>query len=469
MTEEQIRALGPAFAKYLQQFDLCFAHPATFGHFGVYCRGLLSDLDRKSVEPIALASGTAVRTLQEFLRDHQWSFRQVRDILQHAILEDLNNLQTEDPDDLGTIGIVDETSVVKKGNKTPGVQRQWCGAVGKIENCVVTVHLGVARGRYKTLLDAELFLPESWANDPQRCAEAHIPEGMPYLPKWRLALRQILRARAVGYQFSSLTFDEGYGSKPGFLDQLDDWNQAYVGEVPCSFSCFTRPPQEGEPGHRADDLARHSPVFYQQEWQEFALPRQTLGPQQWQARMARVWMRGEGGEGIRERGLIVAHNEQTGETKYMICDVGSSSNLGRCLRVAFQRYPVEHSFRLSKSELGFGHYEGRSYEGLMRHMMLCLVTGGFAAKEAASLRGEKSRGDGGASVPSVERIVSSLAGAVTGLDAVGGVGGNDPVSSASEPNSSAVPSVPQRRSAEGATASQKAKKKEKMSEAQIAL
>src|SRR6516162_10144392 len=154
MTPEQLQRLGPAFAAYLQRFLFCCDYTQTFDLLEVYCRGLLSDLPRKSAEPIALASGTAVRTLQEFLKDHLWSFRQARTTLQEYVAATLPALPA---DDLGTVGVVDETGTVKKGTKTPGVQRQWCGEVGKKENCVVTVHLAVARGRFKTLVDADLF------------------------------------------------------------------------------------------------------------------------------------------------------------------------------------------------------------------------------------------------------------------------------------------------------------------------
>ena len=143
MTAEQIRALGPAFAAYPRRFEPCFVDSSTVEHRHTYCRGLLSDLPRKSVEPIALAAGTAVRTLQEFLRDHVWDHRRMRDCLHGRLAQRLAELLG---DDLGTVGLLDETSVVKQGTKTPGVQRQWCGAVGKRENYIVTVHLGVAGG-----------------------------------------------------------------------------------------------------------------------------------------------------------------------------------------------------------------------------------------------------------------------------------------------------------------------------------
>src|SRR5207245_11003907 len=105
---------------------------------GVDWRGLLSELDRKTCEPIALAAGIPVRTLQEFLRDHAWSEDRARDLLGQHVAATLADL----PDDgTGTIGILDETGVAKKGSKTPGVQRQHCGELGKQENCIVTVHL----------------------------------------------------------------------------------------------------------------------------------------------------------------------------------------------------------------------------------------------------------------------------------------------------------------------------------------
>jgi SRSO17 transposase len=179
MTPEQIEALGPAFTDYLRQYLFCCEYTQTFDLLNVYCRGLLSDLPRKSAEPIALASGTAVRTLQEFLKDHAWSYRLARDTLQEHVAATLAHVPG---DDLGTVGVVDETATAKKGPQTPGVQRQGCGGRGKADNGVVTVHLGVARGRYKTLVDGEPLLPQSWDHDRDRCREAGIPDDVRYRP-----------------------------------------------------------------------------------------------------------------------------------------------------------------------------------------------------------------------------------------------------------------------------------------------
>src|SRR5271154_6249009 len=160
MDVAQLRSLKPELGKYLRLFDGCFARKDTRAHVPVYVRGQLSNLPRKSVEPIAVEGDVAPRTLQEFLSQHRWSEGMLRDRLQQLVRDEQAGPHT--------IAIIDETSYVKKGDKTPGVKRQWCGAAGKPENCMVTVHLGYARDDFHCLLDGELYLPEDWANDPDR-------------------------------------------------------------------------------------------------------------------------------------------------------------------------------------------------------------------------------------------------------------------------------------------------------------
>ena len=233
MTEQEITALGPAFAAYLRRFRDSFGQDRTAAHFDTYCRGLLSDLPRKSVEPIALEAGTAVRTLQEFLVTARWDHDHARDTLQAhlgAVIADLP------ADPLGTVGVVDETSCRKWGDHTPGVQRQYLGCVGKIDSGIVTVHVGVARGRFQALLDADLYLPKGWAADRDRCREAGIPDDVRYRPKWRLAVGQWIRLSEGGVSFDWLVFDEGYGSKVPFLRFLNLVSQRFVAEVPVNFT-----------------------------------------------------------------------------------------------------------------------------------------------------------------------------------------------------------------------------------------
>jgi SRSO17 transposase len=412
VTEDELDGLGSALDDFLQPYLYCCGYTQTFGHLHTYCRGLLSDLKRKSAEPMALASGCAVRTLQEFLRDHQWQHSQVREQLQRDVGADLARL----PDDgLGIVGLIDETSALKSGDKTPGVQRQYLGCVGKIDNGIVTVHLGVCKGRYKTLIDAELFLPEDWAKDRDRCKAAGIPADMEYRPKSQIALEEVDRARANQVPLDWITFDEGYGKAPEFVCGLDERKLLFVGEVPKNLSCLAvngsgQRPDAKVKGQRADDVVRQSPAFLKQPWVKVKLSRQTVGTQLWEVKAARVWQMQDQAWSTRTYWLIWARNVATGEEKYFLSNASADAKLQTLVRVAFRRWNVEHTFRVSKSELGFTHYEGRNYTGLLRHQTLCLLMLTFVASHTERLRGEKSGGDDGAGLQCVEPADPGVAG-----------------------------------------------------------
>ena len=222
MEVHQLRKLRPKLDQFLNRFDDCFPRKDTRAHLPVYVSGQLSDIPEKSVEPIAINAGVPPRTLQEFLSQHRWDHDTLRDDLQKIVRDDHAGPHP--------VGIFDETSDVKKGDKTPGVQRQWCGAVGKTENCIVTAHLAYARDGFHCLLDGELYLPESWSDDRDRCREAGIPDGMVYRPKWKIALGLYDHAVANGLHFDWLTFDEGYGGKPELLRELSARSQRFVAE-----------------------------------------------------------------------------------------------------------------------------------------------------------------------------------------------------------------------------------------------
>lgn len=389
MTEQEIAALGPAFAAELRMYRGCFNQDRTAKHFDTYCRGLLADLPRKTVEPIALAAGTAVRTLQEFLVTAVWDHDAARDHLHRRLAAVADGLPAGD---LGTVGVIDETSCVKKGDKTPGVQRQYLGCVGKIDNGVVTVHIGLARGDFRALLDADLYLPKSWADDRPRCRAAGIPDDVRYRSKWRVALDQFIRLGRNGVRFDWLVFDEGYGSKVPFLWVLGRLGQKFVAEVPVNFT--VRVGSDGPPV-RAD---RFQPVAAADRWRRFRIPRKTLADPVWRAKGVRVWA---------ARGwhtLVTAVNEATGEVKYFVTNAVRESVV-RVLAVGFRRATIEHAFRVAKQEAGLMHYEGRDYTGLIRHLTLSLIVLGFVAAHAERLRGEKPTGDAGAGVSSTEREV----------------------------------------------------------------
>jgi SRSO17 transposase len=389
MTEQEIAGLGPAFAGYLGRYRDCFLQKRTAAHFDTYCRGLLSDLPRKSVEPIALEAGTAVRTLQEFLVTARWDHGQARDTLQRHLAAVATATAA---DATGTVGVIDETSCRKWGDQTPGVQRQYLGCVGKLDNGIVTVHVGVVRGRLQALLDADLYLPESWDRDRARCRAAGIPDHVRYRPKWRIALDQLGRLGRNGVRFDWLVFDEGYGAAVPFLEVLGIVGQRFVAEVPVNFA--VRDSAAG-PARRADERLTVSDA---KGGRRYRLAHRTAPGSVWRAATAKVWVAGQG------HTLVVAVNEATAEVKYFLTNA-TAEPVARVLAVAFRRWSVEHAFRLGKQEAGLLDYEGRDYIGLTRHLILALVVLGFVATHTQRLRGEKPAGDGGAGVPGVEPAV----------------------------------------------------------------
>ena len=407
MDAVQIRRLKPELTRYLQEFDDCFARRDTRGHFPTYVEGQLSELPAKSCEPMALAAGVAPRTLQEFLARRRWDEDRMRRRLQEIVMRDHVGPHA--------IGVIDETSDIKKGDKTPGVQRQWCGCVGKQENGIVTVHLGYATRDFHCLVDGELFLPQSWSEDRSRCRAAGIPEEMVYRSKWKIALELVDRAVANGMRFDWLTFDEGYGGKPLFLQGLDERRQRFVAEVPVTFSCWSQPPHvterpyrrggRGRPrqvprlvaGSRAPqsvrELAESGPKWRNQAWTRYDVKEGEKGPLVWEAKHARLVMKNDDGLPGIELHLIVARNAlDRDEVKYFVSNAPPETSVKTLLSVAFSRWRVERCFRDQKQKIGLDQWEGRRYLGLKRHLILSCVSYLFLARCRQRLRGEKSRG-----------------------------------------------------------------------------
>jgi SRSO17 transposase len=421
MTEQEIAGLGPAFASYLGRFRSCFRQKRTAAHFDTYCRGLLSDLPRKSVEPIALEAGTAVRTLQEFLVTAQWDHEAARTTLQRALAAAVAAIPA---DAVGTVGVIDETSCQKWGEHTPGVQRQYLGCVGKVDNGIVTVHVGVVKGNFRALLDADLYLPQSWDADRGRCRAAGIPDEVRYRPKWRIALDQLVRLAGHGMSFDWLVFDEGYGAAVPLLRILGLVGQKFVAEVPVNFAVRAR---AGGKSRRADERLTAADA---RRGRRHRLAHRTVRDSVWRVRSATVWV------ADRPHTLIVAINEATAEVKYFLTNA-TGETLARVLTVAFRRWTVEHGFRLAKQEAGLMHYEGRDYTGLRRHLILALIVLGFVAVQTQRLRGEKSTGDGRTSLPSAQ---PALRGSVPPAAGCPGIAAHEP-----DPP---LPPAPQRASGE---------------------
>jgi SRSO17 transposase len=416
VTEQQLCESDPALSDFLDRFLFCCGYTQTFAHLGTYVRGLLSDLPRKSVGAIAWRAGTPARTLQKFLTNHLWDFAAVRDQLQGHTAGLLRCLPR---DELGTVGVIDEASVLRQGTRTPGVHRQYLGCVGKVTNGIVTVHLGVCKGRYQSLIDADLYLPRGWSGDRPRCREAGIPDEVVYRPRWQIALGQLDRARANGVYLDWLTFDEDYGKRPDFLAGLDQRQQPFVGEVPPSFSWLAARRPGRRPGGRvrgrpAAEAVRLSPAFRSQPWRLVRLPGRATPDQVWRVKAARGWLSGGEGWSAQAYRLVWARNDETGEEKFFFANAPPEARVETLVRVAFRRPEVGPRFRVGTSELGFGHFEGRSYVALLRHLSLGLVAMGFVAFHAGRLRGKMPPAADRPALPGLARAEPGSAAAATG-------------------------------------------------------
>lgn len=407
MDADQIRRLKPMLTKYLKQFEDCFDRRDTRAYLPVYVEGQLSNLSEKSCEPIALAAGVPPRNLQEFLAHYAWDEGRARQRLQQIVQREHQGPHT--------IGVVDETSDVKQGDKTPGVQRQWCGTRGKTENCIVTVHLGYAQGDFHCLLDGDLFLPESWAANRERCRAAGIPDEVEYRPKWQIALDLLDRARAHGMTFDWLTVDEGYGGKPEYLRRLDRREQMFVAEVPKTFTGWITPPRvttrpfrrgrgRGRKTPRLSSSSRraisvehmlhYSPVLRDQPWVKYRVKDGEKGPQVWEVKHTLITMKDEQGLPGPRLHLVIARNAlDPSEIKYFVSNAPPDTSVQVLLLVAFSRWRVERCFEDQKQEVGLDQWEGRRWLGLQRHLILTAISYLFLARTKEQLRGEKTRVD----------------------------------------------------------------------------
>ena len=405
MDVAEIRRVGLGMERYLAEFSDCFGRCDTEAYLEIYVEGQNSDLQRKSAEPIALRAGIVPRSLQVFLGSARWDEQRMIDRVQEIVARDHS--------DPFAIGLIDETGSAKKGTHTACVQRQWNGSRGKVDNCVVSVHLGYTAGRFHSLLDGDLFLPESWANDWGRRERAGIPDDVIHRSKPQIALAQIQRALRNGIRVAAWTFDEHYGQSYAFLDGLDALGQTYVAEVPSDFHGWAaapkilyratpremrkkgkkkRYPRLAKTAAKASEvrnLLNHSPSFTGQSWTPIHIKDGEKGPMVREVKVIAFRMQRDGLP-TREHWLIAARNpEEPDDVKFFVSNAGAGCPLEWLVYVAYSRWPIEQCFKEEKDELGFDHFEVRGWRSIHRHMALTQVSHLFLNKMREQLIAEE--------------------------------------------------------------------------------
>jgi len=362
-------------------------------HARHYLTGLLGRNIRKSIGRIEEAlPDSNYQGLQQFISDSPWDeqalLRQVR-----AEAEAVLGRHRD------TALYLDETSFVKKGAASVGVQRQYCGRLGKLDNCQVGVFACLGRGERTTLVDFRLFLPESWAQDPVRCQKAKVPEAeRRHQTKAQLALTMVRQARAEGLSYRWVGGDEIYGNNRPLTDALDDdgeiflmdiasthqlWDCDPAGAVPASAKRKGRPRTQrvvttGQAVKKS--AAQWVTANFAEASRERLLRSSTKGPLRAKIWVKEVWQWERADPQARRR-LLVVRQEQDGTFKYSLSNAAADTAWERLAYMQTQRFWIERAFQDAKSELGMADYEVRGWKGWHHHMALVCLALVFTVKE----------------------------------------------------------------------------------------
>jgi SRSO17 transposase len=326
-----------------------------------YLRGLLGNVGRKNGWQLAEHAGEATPDgMQRLLATADWDPDLVRDDLRAYVVEHLG--------DLGAVLVVDETGFLKKGTTSVGVQRQYSGTAGKVDNCQLGVFLAYASSRGRAFIDRELYLPKAWTEDPERCRAAGVPEQVGFRTKPQLAQLLLERALEAGVPASWVTADEVYGQDPALRGWLEGRRMAHVlaikssellavGDGPAKLSAAqlaAAVPAEAWVGASAGQGAKGRRLY---DWTRIQLtPPAVSGWQRW---------------------LLVRRSRRDGELAFSACYGPASTSLVGLVRVAGIRWAIEDGFQQAKNEVGLDHYQVRRWPGWYRHITLALLAYAF--------------------------------------------------------------------------------------------
>jgi len=348
-----------------------FARAEAPGRCRRYLTGLLGGAARKNGWQLAEAAGEATpHGMQELLHRAIWDADAVRDDLRAYVVEHLG--------DPGAVLVVDETGFLKKGTKSVGVQRQYSGTAGRVENCQVGVFLAYAAPAGTAFLDRALYLPRPWAEDGGRRAAAGVPAAVGFRTKPELAEAMLARALEAGVPAGWVTGDEVYGGDRRLRLALEERGQPFVLGVkrtePLWAATDRGPAQEA-----AADLAAALPAA---AWKRLSAGDGAKGPRRYDWAWAPIRPLRDPGWGhwlLVRRGL-----EEEPETAYYVCFGPAATGLGELVRVAGTRWAIEGGFEAAKGEVGLDDYEVRRWDGWHRHVTLCLVAHAVLAALRAS-------------------------------------------------------------------------------------
>jgi SRSO17 transposase len=444
LSPDAVRSCADRLTAFAQRYLPVFHRQEQRDHALTVLRGKLTGLPRKTTEPIATQAGLQRRPLQLFVGAGGWD--------DQAVLVELRRHVAEELADVDGVFVLDPSAFAKKGDASCGVARQWCGRLGKIENCQTGVLLAYASPHGKVLLDARLYLTEDWAADAPRRAKTHVPPEVTFQEKWRIGLDLLdgARARLPGGWVAG---DDEFGRCSELRAALRQRRLRYVLDVPCNTLvrdvAERRPPARpgGRPRRprfeRVDRWLARQPAG---RWRKVKVRDGEQGPIEVQVLWATVQTKDEDGcAGGSERLVVIRSREKKPRTWYTLSNARGAKR-PELARVHGARHRVEELLEEGKGEVGLGHYEVRSWVGWHHHMTLTLLALWFLQLERLRLGGKNAGRDGAASAGPLHGVATPAA-AERGADSRG-----DQPSAAAERGSAPVPLVQVHREVPPATA-----------------
>jgi SRSO17 transposase len=398
-------ARAQRFAAYVEHLATALGHQDRHEPLRAYVTGLCLPGERKSIEPMAARVDprhvqARHQSMHHFVAKAPWDAAAVLRVAREWVLAPMRRH--------GAVAawIVDDTGFPKKGQHSVGVARQYCGVLGKQDNCQVAVSVSVANEAVSLPVAYQLYLPESWAGDRRRRRAVGVPDAITFQPKWQIALAQIRTVQAEGVPRAPVLADAGYGDTTAFREALTTMGLAYAVGVKKETTAWPpgqapRPPKRwtgrGRPPTHVRRTARHTPQRLQQlavalpptAWRTVTWREGTRGAMR--SRFARLRVRPAHRDEARttpraeEWLLIEWPRGDAAPTKYWLSTLPATMPLAALVRLAKLRWRIERDYQELKDELGLDHFEGRGWRGFHHHGALCIAAYAYLAAERARL------------------------------------------------------------------------------------
>jgi SRSO17 transposase len=420
MARQGLKSSESRFASYVEGLVDVIGHKDRAQPLRDYCAGLMLPCERKSVEPIAAVTAPARvaaqhQSLLHFVGEGRWSDEKVLAKVREMVLPEIERHGPVEA------WIIDDTGLPKKGRHSVGVARQYCGQLGKEDNCQVAVSLSIANEHASLPVAYRLYLPQEWTQDGDRLRKAGVPEGIGFKTKHEIALEQLRWACAAGLPRGVALLDAGYGNNSELRADIAALGLSYVAGILSNTTVWapgTGPlpakkwSGRGRPTTRLRRDATHQPVSVKEL--ALALPKRAWRTVTWRegtaehlsSRFARVRVRAARRDFTRnesrpEEWLLIEWPKSEKEpTKYWLSTLPADITLRHLVYFAKLRWRIERDYLELKQEVGLGHFEGRGWRGFHHHATLCIAAYGFLICERATIP---------PSAPGATRELSTLA------------------------------------------------------------